>query len=308
VLGKSFKDYDNVLIFSAHQAKRIIDIVKLLKALNNSIKYILLPHGVTLCSNDMLSNNNMSKNNNIVDFSDRWKDMDYIFLSDNTLKNKAILSGVPLENLKLVGSARFCQEWLDIKKDIQIDGSIVVNKKNKKNILFLMPNMISNIFYDEVVRTIEFISQYDDISFIVQYRANEINLPKHIKNIHNITWITSEYTTSALIDWCDIAIHAVTTMQFECFQKKKIVVYPRYLMANTAICELYSAGVILKNRDDLRNTMNEISSDFNSFKGKYFSNEKNINKFIGDYVNAGGEMPALNNYINTIENIIKERE
>ena len=57
-----------------------------------------------------------------------------------------------LSKSKLVGSARFSKEWIEIKKLIGIDGPQVPNYENKIKILILMPNMVSNIFYDEVIR------------------------------------------------------------------------------------------------------------------------------------------------------------
>ena len=72
-------------------------------------------------------------------------------------------------------------------------------------------------------------------------------------------------------------------------------------MANTALCEVYSAGIILKNRDDLRKTMNTMVSDFEHFRNEYASNSHNINRYLFDYVMAGSKKPVLNNYIDSIE-------
>jgi len=305
LLGSNIQNEKNIIIFSAHQAKRTVKIVKKLKIINNKIKYILLPHGITLCENNMLNIDNLSKIKCSFDFS-RWNDMDYIFIPDKKLKNKSVKNGVSLSRLKLVGSARFSKEWIEIKKLIGIDGPQVLNNENKIKILVLMPNMLSNIFYDEVMRTIQFIAQYSEVSLKVQYRSGEVKIPKDLKKNGNVDWILSEYSTSALIDWADVAVHAVTTMQFECFQKNKVVIFPRYLMANTALCDVYSAGIILKNRDGLRETMNAMVSDFEYFREKYTLNSHNINRYLFDYVMAESKNPVLNNYIDSIEVIFEE--
>jgi hypothetical protein len=305
LLDSTIQNEKNIIVFSAHQAKRTLNIVKKLKKINNKIKYVLLPHGITLCENNMLNIDSLSRTKNRFDFS-RWDDMDYIFMPDKKLKNKSVKNGVSLSRLKLVGSARFSKEWIEIKKLMGLDGPQVPNNENKIKILILFPNMLSNIFYDEVMRTIQFIAKYPEVSLKVQYRVQELTIPKDFKNNGNIDWILSEYSTSALIDWADIVIHAVTTMQFECFQKNKIVIYPRYLMANTALCEVYSAGIILKTRDDLRDTINDMISDFEHFREKYTSNSHNIDRYLFDYVMAGSEKPVLNNYIDSIDELIEE--
>ena len=62
---------------------------------------------------------------------------------------------------------------------------------------------------------------------------------------------------------------------------------PRYLTCNTFFSEKYDAGLVLKNRDELRDLCNEAISSLKNLKYKY---EKNYNyknkKFIDDFVNA----------------------
>tara|TARA_B100000787_G_C16183241_1_gene293095 strand:+ start:70 stop:1029 length:960 start_codon:yes stop_codon:yes gene_type:complete len=303
--GLSVHNEKDIIVFSIG-GKRIFDIIRKLKKINSKIKYILLPHGGDLCENSMLNIDSLSRSKEeSFDFS-RWDDMDYIFIQDKKHKNKSVKNGVSLSKLKLVGSARFSKEWIEIKKLIGIDGPQVLNYENKIKILILMPNMFSNIFYDEVMRTIQFIAQYSEVSLKVQYRAGEVRIPKDLKKNGNVDWILSEYSTSALIDWADVAIHAITTMQFECFQKNKVVIFPRYLMANTALCDVYSAGIILKNRDDLRETMNTMVSDFEYFRKKYTSNSHNIDRYLFDYVMAESKEPVLKNYIDSIEELIEK--
>lgn len=305
LLGLSINDEKDIIVFSIG-SRRTLETYIRLKKINSKMKSVLLPHGGDLCENSMLNIDNLSRSmEESFDFS-RWDDMDYVFIQDKKLKNKSVKNGVSISKLKLVGSARFSKEWIEIKKLIGIDGLQVPNYENKIKILILMPNMLSNIFYDEVIRTIRFIAQYSEVSLKVQYRAGEVRVPKDLKNNGNIDWILSEYSTSALIDWADVAVHAVTTMQYECFQKNKVVIFPRYLMANTALCDVYSAGIILKNRDDLRDTMNAMVSDFEYFLKKYATNSLNIDRYLFDYVMAESNEPILKKYIDSIEELIEK--
>ena len=40
------------------------------------------------------------------------------------------------------------------------------------------------------------------------------------------------------------------------------------------------------------------------FREEYIANSQNIDKYLLDYVMAGSEKPVLNNYIESIENIV----
>ena len=300
ILNFSLKN-NKTLILTAHQAPRIISIVKYFKIINPNTAHCLLPHGVTLCENKMLDISSLSINFKGFDFS-RWKNINHIFVPDNYLMKKAKVAGVSSKKLFHLGSPRFCKEWLDIKKDLELDGPTPSINNNKKKILFIMPNTISNIFFDEVIRTVYFISQYQDIDFLVQKRDDGVKIPQSLILDNNINWISNEYSTSALIDWSDCVIHSITSMHLECLQKNKIVIFPRYLMANTSICELYKVGIILKNRDELRETMNSIITDYDNFYKKYMLKSDIINKYLFDIVNAN-KNNVLDNYIDTIESL-----
>jgi len=307
LLGESIHCEQNCIIFCGMVKTRTNIIFSLLKDINLEIKTVLLPHGTELYSiNQMIEPNDLSPVKHFRDYSE-WFYLDYIFLCDYYSKDNAVKSGVEKNRIKVVGSARFCLEWIMESKKLGINGPIPEFGLNKIKVLFLFPHYATNIFMDEVYRTLLFLSQYPEIFLIVQIRIGTglMNMiPDHLRNHPAINWIDDEFTTAALIDWSEVLIHSTSTMQYDGYQKKKIVIFPRYLLASSTLCEKYNAGIILKNRAELRDNINKMVESFEDFKKEYLKNSSGINDYINDYINPDDHTPVLEKYLHEIKTII----
>ena len=293
ILGSNFKNYDEVFIFVGHQSNRIIKILSIINKLNKNLKLILIPHGITLSKNKLLSKKRFSYQK--FNYEQRWKKFDKIMIADKFFYDIVLKSKYSnMKKIKIVGSLRFSKEWLSLKESLEFDKIISFKNQKKIRLLILLPNPEDNCYMEEIFRMIKYLASYKKISLVVQYRINKIKVSIDLKSIK---WVTDEYSTSSLINWSNVVIHFGTTMQFECFQKQKIVIYPKYVSMNTLICEDYKVGEILENRDDLVRIFNLINEDFEKFKRLYFSDTNNIDKYILDYVMAGKEKPVLDNYL-----------
>ena len=227
------------------------------------------------------------------------EEIDYFLKTSKRDKENEVSRGAKTDKTFVIGSPRYCKEWIEIKSNLQLDGEDVkVNGKYNVKILFLVPKKHINIFSDELVRTIDFISKYEEIELILV--SNESHLPKipvHIANRKNIRqyYIAEKYSTSKLIDWSDIVIHAGTGVIFESFVKEKITVLPRYLSANTLISDKYGAGFNLSNRDELRTLLNASVISLNNLKDTYKQKcELTNKKFIDEFVYANTESVPQN--------------
>ncbi|OUU50692.1 MAG: hypothetical protein CBC25_07585 [Pelagibacteraceae bacterium TMED65] len=289
-VGKNFIKSKNPLVVTLHSNTKVQKLVGKIKEINKKTKWMVLPHGTELAENDMLIDTDLRKkkenkiNKNYCNFDF------YLFNNKFDILKKKIKSSEQ-KKYYLLGSLRFCKEWLKTKSKLNLDGNdVAVNRKFKVKILFVLPKKNINIFWDEVIRTIEFISSYSEIEIIVlNYDSFFPIFPNQLKERNNIRFylISKPHSTSKLIEWSDIILHAGSIVVFEFFIKKKITVLPRYLTCNTFFSEKYDAGLVLKNRDELRDLCNEAISSLKNLKYKY---EKNYNyknkKFIDDFVNA----------------------
>ncbi len=297
-LGENFLYSNLAFIFTTNGNNKELNFVSHFKKLNLKAKWVILPHGTILCDNQMVLEADLDKNEAIK--HDKTNDeIDYFLKTSKRDKENEVSRGLEFDKAFVIGSPRYCKEWIRIKSNLQLDGEDVkVNTKYNVKVLFLVPKKHTNIFSDELVRTIDFISKYSEIELILL--SNETHLPKipvHIANRKNIRqyFIAKEYSTSKLIDWSDIVIHAGTGVIFESFVKEKITVLPRYLSANTLISDKYGAGFNLSNRDELRTLLNASVISLNNLKDTYKQKcELTNKKFIDEFVYANTESVPQN--------------
>ena len=194
----------------------------------------------------------------------------------------------------LIGSPRYCEEWLKTKSNLGLDGKVFIrNKNNKIKALFFLPKRNANIFWDEVIRTIDFISSYQKIELIIlNYNSNFPKFPDYLKKKSNIKFflISREYSTSKLIEWSDVIFHSGSSVIFEFFLKDKISIFLRYLTCNTLISDKYNSGLNLSNRDELRFFCNSVVSSLKKVKKDYKYKSSSANKkFINDFVSVNSK-------------------
>ena len=251
-LGENFITSNSPIIITAHANKEARKIVSDIKKFNKKAKWMILPDGIPAVYNKMNTETNLEKNEKKKSKYDKikYKNCNYFLESTNYNLNNKINNELARKNRFILGSPRFSKDWLKIKSKLKLDGkNVPLNKKFKVKILFFIPKKYLNIFHEELIRTIDFISRYKEIDLILSC-ADFIypNLPKNILGRENVrrVLIAQDYSTSKLIDWADIVIHAGTNVIFESFIKQKITVVPRYLTSNTLISEKYNAGINLK--------------------------------------------------------------
>lgn len=289
-LGQNFINSEIPIVITLHSNNNAQQIVSQIKKINTNAKWMVLPHGTVITDNKMVLDSDLNKTE-IITKNKNFEEIDYFFCTSKRDFENAITKGLLSHKGSIIGSPRYCNEWIKIKKELKLDGKDVEIKKiYKVKILFLIPKKHINIFSEELVRTINFLLSFQEFEIILlNYNLNFPKLPKQLlekPNLRNYL-IAKEYSTSKLIDWADVVFHAGTGVIFESFIKKKITVFPRYLTCNTLISDKYSAGYNLRNRDELRNFCNEALISIDELKEKYEKKtEKNNKKYIDDFVYA----------------------
>ena len=297
-VGKVFIKSKSPLIITLHANPQAQKIATHIKKINNRAKWMVIPHGTINVDNKMNLDTHLDKNEISVGYRN-YNKIDYFLLTSKLDLKIEISQGMPRDKGYVIGSPRYCKEWLKIKSNLKLDGKEVsINKNYKIKALFCMPKRNLNIFWEELIRTIDFISSYKEIELILlNYNSYFPKLPNHIANRVNIRHylISKEYSTSKLIEWADIVFHAGTSVIFEFFMKNKISIFPRYLSCNTLMCEKYNTGFNLSNRDELRNFCNDAVTSLNDLKKNYKKKCRISNKkFNDDFIYANTKSVKLN--------------
>ena len=146
----------------------------------------MLPHGTTICDNKMVHDSHLSKNEK-RNKNNAYSKIDYIFKTSRRDYIDAVANGLKKTKGKVIGSPRFCREWLKLKSDLQLDGKkIAINEKKKIRILFLLPKKYINVFTEELIRTIDFLSSYAEFEIKTVNYYYYPRLPSHVHNRTNL--------------------------------------------------------------------------------------------------------------------------
>ena len=186
-LGENFLYSNLPIIFTTNGDSNEINFVSQIKKQNMIAKWVALPHGTVLCENQMVLETFLDKNE-VNEHDEACSEIDYSLKTSKRDKENEVSRGLEKNKAIVIGSPRYCKEWIKIKSNLQLDGEEVkINNKHNIKILFLVPKKHINIFSEELVRTIDFISKYQEIELILL--SNETHLPKipiHIVNRKNI--------------------------------------------------------------------------------------------------------------------------
>ena len=215
------------------------------------------------------------------------------------------------DRIKILGSPRYSDEWLDIISN-HIKPYKPENDKNKLKIVFFLRNTNYPIFWDEIVRTIKLILQFPNIYLIVKHHPRNseakaltkklIKLyPEIKKNIDsNLEFIYHGVSSDSLLKWSDIIIDVGSSVTWEPVKKGKPVLMLEYTYANHATVSYYIKSSEMKSRDDLYDTIQRFVKN----KNQKFYNEVERKKFVSEVIDVP-DNKILERYVKFLKSCFK---
>ena len=195
--------------------------------------------------------------------------------------------------VSVLGAIRYCEEWLKIREGyMPVVDSLPGSGKPK--ILVLPSHPKNNSFWDEYLRTLEFVSQYERFEILVKphtrYGAGYDKLPKNVR-------LVTEHDTAALIDWADMILYWGTSVALEGFQKGKRMVCLDYLNGNRSVFSLFGPGVMCRCKDDLMGVLLEYPQLAEELADDKEAAERLVNAVV--FGGRGKDVPG--HYLDSIE-------
>ena len=285
----------SVLIFDHATHSGLYNLPKLIKVANNfSIPTLDVPHGIPL----------------YLKHPKRWDKAKYSYI--NNVKDHMVLHhkwwkqelidlGLDRSNTPILGSARYCKEWHNILDSIlQPDTTLNGIGRNKLKVLYMdLPH------YKEYNHTlsqslIEKISNLDFVTLIVkpQTRKNKLTIQSSNKNFYTAI---SENSVN-LIKWADVVIVLFSSILLEVLNRKKVLLYPKYMHKNEMIHEQFNASWTLNSEQEVIEAVAKLKENYN-FR-PYTQN--NVDQFINNVVYNGPDDDVLGAYLNYIIKVKKE--
>ena len=265
-------------------------------ARKKNIPTIAVPHGHTLLLNELHGDKYMQYKENKHPFNLKVKSpFDYTVFENEIIRNRYISYGtINKKNSVVLGSSRFSDEWMKIISKKIKNKNLHLGSDKKLKIVLMLSKISYNGFYDEIVRTIEFICQFPDVFLIVKphTRNKSIKMPGQ-KNLY----IDNDHTyhSTNLIEWSNLVIFEHSCISFHALKLDKPILYLSSTHANRLMSELYFTSWEARTRDDIRATIWRLleNPNFRTYS------KKDAEKYIKNIIEPKGK-DVLRNYVNFV--------
>jgi len=264
-----------VLVFDPASHFRLYNVASLLSAAKNlRIPTIDVPHGIPI----------YVKHPPV--YKKGWMDTiktnkDYHVVNHRFWKDECVNSGFNSEKLTVLGSTRFCKEWVDVlHRIIPPDMSLNDKGAGKIKVVYMDRGADRHGKYKNIVQdSIEKINQLEFVHFLFKPQTRSHKLFVDLSNSIEISYSNSVN----LIKWSDIAIILQSSIMIEALLQNKVVIYPRFFHGDRTLFEEFEACWTVDSYEELENALKTLKKNPTY---KPYSN-RNIERFLTEIVYNG---------------------
>ena len=266
-----------VLCFDWMRPNQFVGNVLLTAAKNMSIPTLALPHGVFIYTNDSIAIESRP-----METFEKLNRYDYVIVQNQLYKQIMAKSGLAKTKIHLLGSARYCNEWIEQNKKIS-PRKIIANSKNttKLKIVFMTTKIRWRVNAERMLKTFEMLSNYDGIELLIKPHTRtkkEATLYERLPLA-----IVSDVSSVELCEWADVVMVIGSSIILEPLIQGKPVLYLKYLHENTTLYEEFGACWTIQNEEELKKALSLLQAD----KKTVPYSDEDVKRFISDIVNGG---------------------
>jgi hypothetical protein len=243
-----------------------------------SIPALSLPHGVLLYTNEKTKPKSTDKRK-IAKFSP----FDFILVPNQLRKEVLVRAGVAEDKIFVLGSARYCGEWLEQNKTILprvIESDI--NSSDKLKVVFMQSKPQCRVDLERMSKTIGLLANLAEIEAMLKPHTRIADK----KRLFDETQLpnVSHVLTAELCEWADVLLVVGSSVITETLMQGKPVLYLKYLHENTTLFEDLGACWIISNETELKQALLALHKN----KTDIPYGADNITEFISQVVYGGG--------------------
>jgi len=265
--------------------------ILLTAAREKSIPTVALPHGVFIYTNNFVRTGSTEE-----DRYDKFNRFDYVITQNNLRKEVLSRAGVDRDRIHVLGSARYCPEWMAQNRRIlpRTMPSAARGSKGLK-VVFMTTRFAYRIHVQRMLRTFDLLAGLPGMQIVVKPHTRSGEEAEVYENVAlpNVY----EYSSVELCEWADVMLVIGSSILIESLVQRKPVLYLKYLHENTTEYEELGACWIIHDEAELKDAMSVLQKD----KERVPYSEENILKFLSAIIyggHAGGDV--LGDYENFI--------
>ena len=208
-----------------------------------------VPHGYNIYKNLDVSRtlrNQKRATGNWPDFSSRNAFRRYVVQNEHT-KTYCVSFGVKEKNIVVLGSARFCREWVNVNSSL-LENYLNYGIHASCKIAMFFPQWDYNIDRSACFSLLSSLSEMSEVFITVKGTTREMEglydeEKEEIRNLKNVKFVENNVPSPTLIHWSDLVINFASSIGLEAIMQKKLVCNPRYLHSNDSIFD--ESGVVI---------------------------------------------------------------
>jgi hypothetical protein len=227
----------------------------LLKAAKElSIPTLALPHGIYLYTNEFVKIRSKP-----MERSDKFNRFDYVIVQNQLRKAVLSKAGVHADKIIVLGSARYCTEWMMQNNKI-IPYRIKPNKRHagKLKVVFMTSKPQCRMNISRMKDTLSILSSLSDMEVMIKPHTRIGEEGQIFKDLR--LPIASDVLSAELCEWADVVLVVASSIITEVLVRGKPTLYLKYLHENTTLFEELNACWIINNETELKNALQQLKS------------------------------------------------
>jgi hypothetical protein len=247
------KSSAKVICFDWVRSRKSRVVGPLIRAANEmSIPIISLPHGVFLYTNNFIKFDSTEK----MRF-EKFNLFDYVVVQ-NPLRKKVIAkSGVDDQKIVVLGSTRYCDEWMAQNRKIlprKMLPQEVIDKKLKVVFMTTRPSYRINV--DRMMQTFEMLSQMEDFEVVIKPHTRSGDEAFIYRDVPLSD--VSDLSSVELCEWADVILVIASSIIIEALKLGKPALYLKHLHENTMEYEKFNACWIINSDAELKDALSSL--------------------------------------------------
>ena len=224
----------------------------------------------------------------------------------NELCSKRFRSLLDDNKIVVLGSPRYCDEWL-AKLDQLLPLSPLVRSDSRLKIVMFLRKANFTTFWEEVSEVVQMIATFPEVELVIKPHTRggwkqSLTKDAALRQLPNVTVADDAVHSAHLMKWADVIIDLATSVVFEAVKAKKPVMAADYLHASRSAIALYMPETELRCRDDVYTAIKRfLSTGCDSF---YV--EAHRQHFLQEMLDVGGT-DVLPRYVALLENQARKK-
>ena len=260
------------------------------------IPSVTLPHGVLLYTND-----DAKAKSNDQRRRQKFSRYDHIVAPNQLRKSALVKSGVNADKIAVLGSARYCPEWM--AQNWEILPKVIKDRTGTPDALklvFFPSKPQCNVDLERLSTTVKMLAEIEGIQVMIKPHTRTADHAALSPNPR--LYDASNILTAELCGWADAVLVVGSSVITEALNRGKTALYLQYLHANTTLFEELKACWVIRDEAELKRALNTLHQD----KGIMPYKEEDIRRYLSEVVQGGSnEKDVLGRYRDFIMDIVR---